>query len=132
MRNEQQLKLGQLTLEQSMILLWRRKKNLLPSLVSDNQVREELEALQKNDKTEYLDLSGLAGNVKEHGLNGPPLALAQVGNFVHKMRITFARYVDLYNQKRRSFEVLRVFVALDERILEHQHQRTVSTTRNWM
>ena len=128
MRGEQQLKLRQLTLEQSMILLWRWKNNLLPSLVSDNQVREELESLKKNNELEYLALSGLAGNAKAYGLDGLPLAVAQAGSFVHKMRITFVRYVDLYNKKRKSFEVSRVFVALDERGLEHQHQRTVWTT----
>ena len=102
MRPGQQLKLQPLTLEQAMIVLWRLKENLLPSLIRDNQVREELEELKKNDYKEYCALSGLAGNVKEHGLGGLPLALAQAWSFMHKMRITFARYVELYNQNKRQ------------------------------
>ena len=128
MRPEQQVKLEPLTLEQSMIVLWRWKKNLLPSLVSDEEVWEELMLLKKNDEAEYRALSELAGSKKEHGVDGLPLALAQAGSFVYKMRITFVQYVEMYNEKRRTAEVPRMFTSLDERGLEMEHQRTVWTT----
>ena len=111
-----------------MIVLWRWKNNLLPSLVSDNQVRDELEALKNNDEVEYRALFGLAGNAKEHGLGGLPLAIAQAGSFVYKMCITFARYIELYNQKRKTANVTRVFIPVDVRGLEYEHQCTVWTT----
>ena len=77
MHSEQLMKLEPLKLEQSMILPWRSKNNLLTSHVSENQVREELDMLKNNDDTEHRALLRLAGNAKVHGHGGLPLAIAQ-------------------------------------------------------
>ena len=99
MHSEQLLKQEPLKLEQSMILPWRMKNNLLTSHVSENQVREELDMLKNNDETEHRALLRLAGNAKVHGHGGLPLAIAQAGCFVYKMCITFitfARHIPSY------------------------------------
>ena len=128
MEHEQQLKLDPLTREQSMIVLWRYKNNLLPSRVTDDEIREGLVELEKNDELEYRALAGLAGNVKDYGLGGLPLSLAQAGSFVYKMRITFAEYVGKYNCKRKAAEASEIFYPLYQRGFTDKRHRTVWTT----
>ena len=102
MEPEQRLKLKPLTTEQSMIVLWRWKHNLLPSCFSDDEVRMKLKILHEQDEIEYRALQELAGDVKEYGLGGLPLALAQAGSFACKMRITFSRVVNRHSHVKKA------------------------------
>ena len=68
--------------------------------------------------------------LKEHGLDELPLALAKAGSSVHKMRITFARYVELYNQKRKAADLSRMCIPRNQHGFTHRPHRTVRATWN--
>ena len=80
------------------------EKNLRPSCVDVDRIRKS-ESLKKNDEMENRAHSELATNVKEHGLDGLPLALAQAGSSYTRceLRLHGISNCTIRNQRRQTY-----------------------------
>ncbi len=84
MIDEQLLRLGPLSHEEAMAVLWRRGKGKPRTVLDDAQVVSDMERLKNENANEYDALAGLAGANHNDGLARLPLALVQAGELHSK------------------------------------------------
>ncbi len=82
--DEQLLRLGALSQEDAMAVLWRRGKGKPTNVDDDAQVLCEMNRLRDDTLDAYGALAELAGVDEDHGLGRLPLARVQAGSFRSK------------------------------------------------
>ncbi len=97
--DEQVLRLGPLSQEEAMAVLWRRGKGKPRNFTDDAQVLYEMEKLKDENWDEYGALGELAGVDENHGLGRLPLALVQAGSYIRSARMSFECYATMYQGK---------------------------------
>ncbi len=89
MIDEQLLRLGPLSQEEAMSVLWRRGKGKPRTVVEDAHVLCDMEKLKNENANEHDALAWLAGTDHNDGLARLPLAVVQAGSFIRNKSMSF-------------------------------------------